>query len=474
ISGVSGGSLGAAIYSAAHQQNQARETGGGAAPAPGTSEGATKETAGPPCRIGADKQLWFGSIALPTSSTPKVSESWRSRLQLMVAGDFLTPAMASLTFHDLLGFPWRGDRAAALESAWEKSIANATGTDLLKKPFFINRNGDRSKPWRPLMIFNGSSVETGRRIVVSTLNPNLCSANDPSGSGNGSVSCTRIFKDSYDFYELLSDSQPATGFWAKRIATRPCKCPAGQKTCTCDVKFSTAISTSARFPIISPHGNIRNRRGQIVDRVVDGGYFEGFGALSALEFAEAVSKRGLRPFILLISNSPDLPDLPCLTDRDPKTACQIPSIRAKQAGPLFAGPCPPDADDLQWSSSARATFGGLFSSRIARATHASVRLCGWARQQNERRYEYARRFGWATVGTQDNFALIRVWPQENSFGDTKVLSMSWWLSKPIQAYLNAQVSSQRNKAAVDKILCVLSNDMATSPNCPGTDLPTVQ
>lgn len=474
ISGVSGGALGAAVYSAAVERSRRGEGGeSNTGPVPAASPEEITEAAGPPCLEEADKQLWFGAITLPSVSTPEVSKSWRSCLQFILSGDFLTPAMASLTFHDLLGFPWRGDRAVALEKAWEKSIFNATGSNLLTEPFFVNRNGERSKTWQPLMIFNGSSVETGRRIIVSRLNPNLCSANDRSGSSNSSASCTRVFKDSYDFHELLSDTQPATGFWTKRIRTRSCKCPIGQRTCSCDVKLSTAISTSARFPIISPHGNIRNSRGQIIDRVVDGGYFEGFGALSALEFAEAVARRGLRPFILLISNSPDLPDLPCLADRDPETACLVPSIRAKQQS-TFVGPCPPDADDLQWSSSVRATFGGLFSSRIARATHASVRLCSWARQQNERRFEFARQFKWTSTGTRDNFALIRVWPQRNSFGDTKILSMSWWLSKPIQAYLNAQIEAPQNKEAVDKVLCVLSKDKASSPNCPGTDVPTVQ
>ncbi|GBF25803.1 hypothetical protein MnTg02_00837 [bacterium MnTg02] len=461
ISGVSGGALGAAIFSASVRHSRTKGAANSAQPAGNVV--ATKDIAGPPCRAEADRQLWFGAITLPSAFTPKISESWQSCLQLILSGDFLTASMASLTFHDLLGFPWRGDRATTLERAWEKSVADATGSDFLTEPFFTNGDGGKPGQWQPLMIFNGSSVETGRRIVVSRLNPNLCGA---SGTGsNGSLSlCTRIFKDSYDFYELLSDRQPAKGFWSKRIVTNPCKCPAGQQFCSCDVKLSTAISTSARFPIISPHGNIRNSRGQIIDRVVDGSYFEGFGALSALEFAEAVGRRGLRPFVLLISNSPDLPDLPCLTDRDPKTACQVPSIRARQAS-LVTGPCPPDADDLQWSSSVRATFGGLFNTRIARGTHASVRLCTWARQQNERRFEFARRYGWTTPRARDNFALLRVWPQDNSFGDMKTLSMSWWLSKPIQSYLNAQISSEKNKAALNKVLCVLSKDIAASPNC---------
>ncbi len=71
-----------------------------------------------------------------------------------------------------------------------------------------------------------------------------------------------------------------------------------------DVRLSTAAHNSARFPIISPPGAIRNREHQIVDRIVDGGYFENYGALSAMELAQAVHaiEPKLAPFVLVVSN----------------------------------------------------------------------------------------------------------------------------------------------------------------------------
>ena len=57
--------------------------------------------------------------------------------------------------------------------------------------------------------------------------------------------------------------------------------------------LSTAAHNSARFPIISPAGEIRNRQHQIVDRIVDGGYFENYGALGAMELAQAI--RAIEP-----------------------------------------------------------------------------------------------------------------------------------------------------------------------------------
>ncbi len=50
---------------------------------------------------------------------------------------------------------------------------------------------------------------------------------------------------------------------------------------------STAALNSARFPFISPAGTIRDTE-EIADRIVDGGYFENYGALSAKELALAV------------------------------------------------------------------------------------------------------------------------------------------------------------------------------------------
>src|SRR5262249_36517188 len=74
-----------------------------------------------------------------------------------------------------------------------------------------------------------------------------------------------------------------------------------------DVQLSTAAHNSARFPFISPAGSIRNRDHIIVDRIVDGGYFENYGALSAKELALAVHaiQPDLAPFVLVISNDPD-------------------------------------------------------------------------------------------------------------------------------------------------------------------------
>ena len=68
--------------------------------------------------------------------------------------------------------------------------------------------------------------------------------------------------------------------------------------CRLAIRMSTAADNSARFPIIGPAGTLR-RDGtaqenghcnfdRAFDRIVDGGYFENFGAASALDLLQAL------------------------------------------------------------------------------------------------------------------------------------------------------------------------------------------
>ena len=92
-----------------------------------------------------------------------------------------------------------------------------------------------------------------------------------------------------------------------------------------DVRLSTAATNSARFPVISPPGAVRNAKHNVVDRIVDGGYIENYGAITAMELAVAINavQPELAPFVLIISNDPDenpiinqidVPDAVFLTD----------------------------------------------------------------------------------------------------------------------------------------------------------------
>jgi hypothetical protein len=98
--------------------------------------------------------------------------------------------------------------------------------------------------WLPLLMINGTSVRTGRRIIT------------------GDLSASEVVPLAYDLNELRTVKGASASD---------------------DIRLSTAATMSARFPIISPHGIILDRAGEVVDFVVDGGHFENDGLATAAD-----------------------------------------------------------------------------------------------------------------------------------------------------------------------------------------------
>src|SRR5262249_38064779 len=87
-----------------------------------------------------------------------------------------------------------------------------------------------------------------------------------------------------------------------------------------DIRVSTAAHNSARFPYIDAAGTLMTAEAgmseRVIDRIVDGGYFENFGAgslfdvLRALEekkgALETEQKRKVKFFVIQISSDPTL------------------------------------------------------------------------------------------------------------------------------------------------------------------------
>jgi hypothetical protein len=184
--------------------------------------------------------------------------------------DFLAPALASWIFEDtpssLLPDFGQGDRGVALERSFE----HASG-DVLTRPFLsffrlkkeAAPNDEDASWWRPILLLNATHEETGNRVIT------------------GHVRIDRnVFLDSLDALHVLGK----------------------------DVRASTAAHNSARFTYVSPAGDLGNGNGS----VIDGGYFENYGALSALELARAAKatlkdeKPGVKLVFLLISSDPSL------------------------------------------------------------------------------------------------------------------------------------------------------------------------
>lgn len=189
--------------------------------------------------------------------------------------DFLAPAIASLVFVDGISnfLPDFGqvDRGTALEQSFENGSKGNLGYSFLS---FFPGKSDMNKYWRPALLLNATHQETGRRVIAS----NLKIEKD-------------TFLDSFDELELLDS----------------------------DLRASTVAHNSARFTYVSPAGKLVPRVGpgqtvKVNNRgyVIDGGYFENYGALTALELARAARQEiesiggSVKLVILQISSDPTL------------------------------------------------------------------------------------------------------------------------------------------------------------------------
>jgi hypothetical protein len=259
-------------------------------------------------------------------------------------GDFLAPPLAKWIFVDTPAsfLPDFGvdDRGAALERSFEDS-----SDGLLKRPFlsFFRRKVENSEDiswWRPILLLNGTHEETGNRIIASHVRIDR-----------------DVFLESFDELDLL-----------------------GQ-----DVRASTAAHNSARFTYVSPAGDLGHRRGS----VIDGGYFENYGALTALELARAAKQtlKGMNPGVklifLLISSDPSLDEERTrVRIRQPKEGprtCLV-SAAERETGSRVATDDPnyqsvdPNKFENAWFNELVAPLQGAYKVREAHGNRAAAEL----------------------------------------------------------------------------------------------------
>ena len=273
--------------------------------------------------------------------------------------DFLAPTLASGIFKDgpasFLPDLWQDDRGAALEQGFEHASQG-----LLERPFLsLFPYGGEAAPWRPILLLNATHEESGKRIITSHV---LIERN--------------VFVDALDGLHVLDS----------------------------DVRASTAAHNSARFSYISPAGNLGRRKDPAGDSkswtlgawkqwlkdwngsVIDGGYFENYGALTALELARAaeaiLSAKNLpvKLVILMISSDPDLEKAhmlvrihepkdgkECLvssTEREPETPAQSPNYLSVGPGQVANA----------WLNEFVAPLQGIESAREAHGNRAAAEL----------------------------------------------------------------------------------------------------
>lgn len=461
ISAVSGSSVGAAYFLTALQDSK---------------EGK------PPCNGRKSPLVYFN----------RAPESWRECMQTLLSGDFISSTLFAYVYKDALrgiaaiarwlGFPMP-DRAVILEDSWEDHYRRyATDCESPrsneckdKRPglarSFVGLAGiagpgrrvgrdvlrpeakppEEAKPrkWSPLLFLNTTDVDTGRRVIISPVDPRVCER----FGGNCKTPQERLFPDAYDLHYLLADNPKA----GRRMGQAGFAFPGlldGEKgdRIQSDVPLSTAAGLSARFPFISPPGNLRNKggKGNLVARLVDGGYFENFGAGTAMEIADRLRSAGLDPVIIQITNDPELLGALELKPEEGTNPANGDICRFKDLDDPVCVPDPPIIEvssDFLFSG-VRGPVSGLFGARAAQGGRALLQAANSGNEVNDFANPNSK---WKRNGCSpwvppkdESFVHFFVRPQYvYSSNDEKChivdVSMSWWLSKPVQAYLNHQV-----------------------------------
>jgi hypothetical protein len=448
FSGVSGGAFGSATFRAA------------------LADAAENRVTTPPCVNTA--RVWVGS-----HEKRDPTKSWRDCLQLLVSGDYISPAFVGLGFRDnlsprkwfVLDEPWMEDRAALLEQSWERHYDFVTNA-AYKSDYWTSSLIQTGEPcavgstkglcrrlgyaedaangkWTPLLLLNGTSVDIGTRIIATDL-----VSTRPAPATH---SRAPLYPAAYDFFEMMS---------------KPCAAPLGDMCPSAasgdhdqpelrnapDILLSTAALLSARFPVISPAGALRAKDDAIHgDRVVDGGYFDNAGLASALDVARALKREGITPLILWVQNDP----AGALTDDTvPPRAAGTPKLGA--TGVSF------------WSDLFGVLAAPVDTLLATRAGHASEQAALAQRSLVEMN---ADTDPYAGDMTASFFQIgVRVRPTlVADGGDDRLLdatcarfkgqtlsmskvSMSWWLSQSVQADLDAQLCDEKNRASLHDLI----------------------
>ena len=99
--------------------------------------------------------------------------SFKEAGNAILGRDFLSPTLAAMLYPDLIQrfIPWPipfFDRGRALELAWEKAWRDKMKNDRFAASF-VDLWKSNSREWMPALFLNGTSVEKGNRIITSNL-----------------------------------------------------------------------------------------------------------------------------------------------------------------------------------------------------------------------------------------------------------------------------------------------------------------
>jgi hypothetical protein len=472
ISSVSGSSVGAAFYVSALQTHPGMEI-----------EAYKKALYG--------QRLWFRNVGAANPSRANETKSggeeikrdfltdhvtYKDALQAAISNDFLTPVTIAYLARDVLmlsRIPMVFDRAGILELSWEDAFNGIYGTTRETSPLSspLQTIAPSTAAWTPLLFLNATSNGTGRRVVVTPVK-----MTEPTNAGSA------LFIDAYDLHELLcspypdpeTKAYPDIG-WLDQVARflplrfspiAGAKC-ANRKPESIDVRLSTAAGASSRSPFVSPHANIRDREAQIVDSVVDGGYFDNSGVVTAMEIANGLKAADprLKPFVLQVSSEPDWfkNSKSCGIDGAPDDRPKMPDeADFRPVGGL---------SDLLTVNATRVSRGYQTILELPRQvsqlndgidSSAQIHICPQKKESFFLKV-FQEYFDGGKVEKELKRARhIRKKTQEQEY---KNVSLSWWLSPPLQAFLDGQVYSSYNQKERDCVISLLEDNPASSQLC---------
>jgi hypothetical protein len=222
----------------------------------------------------------YASLVTRQADSAGAPPRLRPVAQRMLAHDTLAPTLAAMTQQDFvqrfIAYPFLPDRARALEGGWELAWREANdGDDRFGQGFLTLLRGREDR--MPSFFLNGTTVETGERMIGSN-----CRVGPAE------------FADALDVFDAAGS----------------------------DLRVSTTAHNSARFTYVSPAGTIlRNPRGYPqstydcepgarCEHVVDGGYFDNSGAVTAAEIVNLIRRRAAQnrvaivPYVLVIRYQP--------------------------------------------------------------------------------------------------------------------------------------------------------------------------
>jgi hypothetical protein len=408
------------------------------------------------------------------------SSSWKTCLQNLVEGDYLSPAFVGLGFRDNFAPPiwpfnsvksW-GDRAALLEESWEKyyldqsKLGSAHPTCDEKMPIGLCRPFTQQRSdgtWTPLLLLNGTSVQTGRRIIASEISPiwmkEKGKASTPDEASNPQVRLPQVLHQwAYDLFEIMGAPCVSTGGNNQTCASNAAVAAAPPQ----NIRLSTAALLSARFPVVSPWGNIHTADRSYGDSVVDGGYFENSGLTTALEVAAGLYELGLAPIVLSISNDPGPGPASHSNAASPSDVASRCSTKPTSPGPadlrLPVGLAGADSFWLRLVGTSYAPAAALLNTRDSHAEEAGLELTEHLQQWDVPPQAATQP---CLADQYVPFFPIPVFAKGDGY-EMPQLSLSWWLSPVVRKALNNQLSLEQNKRQLQLLVDRLSH--AGKPN----------